>query len=62
MPAMTDWLKRADDELLRSGGNPEATARVQAYILRAIAEELRRVNEQLEDIRGLQKQIRDRTP
>jgi cytochrome P450 len=58
---MTDVIARTEQELERAGDDPVALARAQAHLLRAIVEELRRLNAQVEDLRRLQKQTRDRT-
>jgi hypothetical protein len=56
-----DNLARAKHELERSQDDPTTLGRAQVFALFAVAEELRRVNEQLE-LRRLQKQTRDRIP
>jgi hypothetical protein len=57
-----DNLARAKHELERSQDDPTTLGRAQVFALFAVAEELRRVNEQLEELRRLQKQTRDRIP
>jgi hypothetical protein len=58
--ARDDWVYGAEQELARSAEDPEAAARSQVY-LRAIHEQLHALNEQIADLRRLQKQTRDRT-
>jgi hypothetical protein len=54
-------LARAQDELARAGNDEATLARAQALLLVAVTEELRKLNAQVEDLRRLQKQTRDRT-
>jgi len=55
------WLAGAEQELARAGDDTAALARVQAKLLRAVVEERHKLNAQIEDLRRLQKQTRDRT-
>jgi len=58
---MTDSLVGAEQELARAGDDAVALARAQALLLRAVVEELHKLNAQIDDLRRLQKQTRDRT-